>query len=110
MPGAEKAPDKTMAQRAANALLKPKVAQKSADVGLFGDEMNQSDLLDFAAKKPIEKGPFQIVRDATGSVVGSAATRAEAEAIARDLPYPPYRVEPVGEKKPAPPKDAFDDI
>ncbi|WP_136626623.1 LPD38 domain-containing protein [Bradyrhizobium macuxiense] len=46
IPGAEKASGKTMTQRGANAPLKPKVAQKPADTGLFGDEKNQVDLLD----------------------------------------------------------------
>ena len=52
IPGAEKASDKTMAQRGADAGLKPKVAQKSADVGLFGDERNQTDMFSTPAKKP----------------------------------------------------------
>lgn len=52
LPGAEKAPDAALAQRAAAAPLKPKVAQKSADDGLFGDGHKQTDLLDMVAKKP----------------------------------------------------------
>lgn len=52
MPGAEKASDGTMAKRAAAAPLKPKVAQKQADDGLFGGGHKQTDLLDMAAKKP----------------------------------------------------------
>lgn len=35
-----------LAQRKANAPLKPKVAQVACDVGLFGDDMLQSDLID----------------------------------------------------------------
>lgn len=42
--GAERASEATMAQRAANAPLKPKTAQKPCDVGLFGDEANQEEL------------------------------------------------------------------
>lgn len=52
IPGAEKASDKTMAQRGAEAPLKPKANQKPADIGLFGDEKDQTDLLDTLAKKP----------------------------------------------------------
>lgn len=36
----------SLAQRKADAPLKPKVAQVSCDVGLFGDSMLQSDLVD----------------------------------------------------------------
>jgi hypothetical protein len=50
IPGAERATDATMAQRGADAALKPKVAQKEPG-GLFSDEQNQGDLLDLA-KKP----------------------------------------------------------
>ncbi|MET4187627.1 hypothetical protein ABIB86_000424 [Bradyrhizobium sp. JR1.7] len=52
IPGAEKAADKTMAQRGADAPLKPKANQKAADDGLFGDGHKQTDLLDMVAKKP----------------------------------------------------------
>lgn len=52
--GAEKASDKTMAQRGAAAPLKPKVAQKGADVGLFGDERNQTDMFSTPPKKAPE--------------------------------------------------------
>lgn len=45
LPGAEQASQKTMAQRAADAPLKPKKAQKlSMDEGLFGDEKDQGAL------------------------------------------------------------------
>lgn len=47
IPGAERASDKTMAQRAADAPLKPKAPQKDPG-GLFSDEMDQRDLLDFS--------------------------------------------------------------
>jgi hypothetical protein len=47
IPGAERASDKTMAQRKADAPLKPSVAQKDAG-GLFSDEMDQKDLLDLS--------------------------------------------------------------
>ncbi len=46
IPGAERASDATMAQRKADAPLKPKVAQKDAG-GLFSDDALQADLLDF---------------------------------------------------------------
>lgn len=57
IPGAERASDATMAQRGANAALKPKVAQKNAG-GLFSDERDQGDLLD-VAKKPEAPGKLQ---------------------------------------------------
>lgn len=43
LPGAERATDATMAQRRANAPLKPSKPQSACDVGLFGDEQNQKD-------------------------------------------------------------------
>jgi len=63
MPGAEKASEATMAKRAAAAPLKPKVAQKAADIGLFGDEMNQADLMDMVAKAPPKKDEFDDIFD-----------------------------------------------
>lgn len=47
IPGAERATDADMAQRKADAPLKPKVAQKDAG-GLFSDAMDQKDLLDLS--------------------------------------------------------------
>lgn len=44
LPGAEKASDATMAQRRADAPLKPKKAQRPCDAGLFSDEKNQISL------------------------------------------------------------------
>ena len=46
LPGAERIGQGEQAQRAADRGLKPKVAQKAADEGLFGDSMDQADLLD----------------------------------------------------------------
>jgi hypothetical protein len=46
LPGAEKIGHGEQAQRAADKGLKPTKAQKPADDGLFGDSMNQRDLLD----------------------------------------------------------------
>ena len=40
IPGAEKVSDAEIAKRRARALLKPKVGQKPADEGLFGDGAN----------------------------------------------------------------------
>lgn len=48
IPGAERATDADMAQRKADAPLKPKVAQKDVG-GLFSDAMDQKDLLDLSA-------------------------------------------------------------
>lgn len=44
LPGAERASDATMAQRQANAPLKPKAAQRPCDDGLFSDQRNQQEL------------------------------------------------------------------
>ncbi len=63
IPGAEKASDATMAQRGANARLKPKAPQKAADTGLFGDEKNQTDLLDAINKPAAPKDVFDDVFD-----------------------------------------------
>ncbi|MFA5951549.1 MAG: LPD38 domain-containing protein [Hyphomicrobium sp.] len=52
LPGAEKIGDGEQAQRAADKPLKPKVAQKPADDGLFGDEKDQTDLLDVKPQEP----------------------------------------------------------
>ena len=46
LPGAEKITSAEQAQRAANEPLKPTVEQKPMDIGLFGDEAQQTDLLD----------------------------------------------------------------
>ena len=48
MPGAEKVSDAEVAKRKAVEPLKPKVGQKPADEGLFGDEANQTDFVDLA--------------------------------------------------------------
>jgi hypothetical protein len=58
IPGAERASDATMAQRGADAALKPKVAQKEP-TGLFSDERNQGDLLDLAKKPEVTAEPAQ---------------------------------------------------
>ena len=47
IPGAEKVSDAEVAKRKAGEPLKPRVAQKPADEGLFGDG---TDLVDLAAK------------------------------------------------------------
>ena len=54
IPGAEQR-EGEMLQRRANAPLKPKVAQKGMDFGMFGDESKQQDL--FSAPKPKEQVP-----------------------------------------------------
>jgi RNase P/RNase MRP subunit p29 len=48
IPGAERASDATMAQRGADAALKPKTAQKEPG-GLFSDDLAQKDLLDYSS-------------------------------------------------------------
>jgi len=50
IPGAEKVSEAEVAKRKAGEPLKPKVGQKPADEGFFGDEANQTDLVDLAAK------------------------------------------------------------
>ena len=44
IPGAERASDKTLAQRKADAPLRPKAYQRPCDAGLFGDTKNQTSL------------------------------------------------------------------
>jgi hypothetical protein len=44
LPGAEHATDAAMAQRRANAALKPKAIQRPCDDGLFSDDAKQQDL------------------------------------------------------------------
>jgi hypothetical protein len=55
IPGAEKVSDAEVAKRKAGEPLKPKVRQKPADEGLFGDEANQTDLVDLAARPKAAK-------------------------------------------------------
>ena len=50
IPGAEKISDAEVAKRKAAEPLKPKLGQKPADEGLFGDWAYQTDLVDLAAK------------------------------------------------------------
>lgn len=44
LPGAERATGATMAQRKADAPLRPKANQRPCDAGLFSDEKNQTSL------------------------------------------------------------------
>src|SRR5262249_54017310 len=55
LPGAEQIGQGEQAQRAADRRLKPKVAQKPPDEGLFGDDSRQTDLLDLNRAR--ESGP-----------------------------------------------------
>lgn len=52
IPGAEQIGQGEQAQRAADKPLKAKVAQKPLDIGMFGDESKQTDLMDLAQKSP----------------------------------------------------------
>lgn len=54
IPGAEKASDATMAQRGADAALKPAADQKPADEGLFGSSADQADLVDRLRAAPAD--------------------------------------------------------
>lgn len=44
LPGAERATEATVAQRRANAPLKPKAIQRPCDAGLFSDQSQQTEL------------------------------------------------------------------
>ena len=55
LPGAEKISQAEQAKRKAAQPLKPKAEQKPMDVGMFGDESKQLDLVDETRKKP--RGP-----------------------------------------------------
>jgi hypothetical protein len=50
IPGAEKVSDAEVAKRKAGEPLKPKVGQKPANEGLFGDRAYHSDLVDLAGR------------------------------------------------------------
>ena len=50
IPGAEKVSDAEIAKRRAGESLKPKVGQKPANEGLFGDRAIQIDLVDLVGK------------------------------------------------------------
>ena len=52
IPGAVKISGAEVAKRKAGEPLKPKAEQKPADEGLFGDEANQTDLIDLARVAP----------------------------------------------------------
>ena len=52
LPGAERISDASLAQRRADAPLKPKADQKAADIGLFSDDSKQTDLLDMVKAAP----------------------------------------------------------
>jgi hypothetical protein len=90
IPGAEQAPSATMAKRAAAAPLKPKVAQKGTDFGLFGDESKQSDMMDMLAKAPPPKGGSMSLDDVSkglGALFGKKPGLSEAEAPFSDDTY-----------------------
>jgi hypothetical protein len=55
IPGAEKVSDAEVAKRKAREPLKPRVGQKPADEGLFGDWANQTDLVDLAGRSKAAK-------------------------------------------------------
>ena len=55
IPGAKKVSDAEIAKRKAGEPLKPKVGQKPANEGLFGDEANQTDLVDLAGRQKVAK-------------------------------------------------------
>jgi hypothetical protein len=61
--GAEKVSDAEVAKRKAGEPLKPRVGQKPADEGLFGDWANQTDLVDLAGRP---KGRQNLARSERG--------------------------------------------
>ena len=56
IPGAGRASDATMAQRGADAPMRPTAPQKGMETGLFGDSMNQRDMFDLPLARTPE--PF----------------------------------------------------
>jgi len=52
IPGAEKVSDAEVAKRKAGEPLKPKVRQKPADEGLFGDQANTLPLFEWLPRTP----------------------------------------------------------
>jgi len=54
LPGAEQVTQADLAQRRANAPLRPAKPQKACDVGLFSDEANQLDLVEMFQDYPDE--------------------------------------------------------
>jgi hypothetical protein len=85
LPGAEKASDGTMAKRAAAAPLKPKVAQKAADDGLFGDGHKQTDLLDMAAAPPKQPKAPAPPKDAFDDIFDQAIDAEFAPKVSLDI-------------------------
>jgi hypothetical protein len=73
LPGAERISEAELAQRRANEALKPTVAQKPMDVGLFGDEKGQKELFQRDQTAP----PFY-------SAVGRAVETAKQEKASAD--------------------------
>jgi hypothetical protein len=67
LPGAEQAGQGEMAQRGANAPLRPGVAQEPADIGLFGDERKQTEFF--------QQGPAEPFYSAVGRAVESSTTQ-----------------------------------
>lgn len=70
IPGAEQVSDAELAQVKADEKLKPKVGQKAADEGLFGDSHQQADLVDMARHPKGEEPKAE---------EGDGGTKAEAE-------------------------------
>lgn len=85
IPGAEPISDSNLAQRRADQPLKPKLPQKAADDGLFGDDSRQGDLVDLA-RKPAEprrdeaqQQVNQVVRSKEWKQVFGSTTNVNAE-------------------------------
>lgn len=97
LPGAERIGQGEQAQRAADKPLKPKVAQKPADDGLFSDEKDQTDLLDVKPKETIEQGSVPKIDDdvkaAFDDIFGEEEAPAKAPAAPRTSRTPRTKTE-----------------
>jgi hypothetical protein len=75
LPGTEPIADAELAKRRAEQPLKPDAPQESCDIGLFGDEAAQTDLMDLAYKRLKKWAAERQSRDpATGSPEGPRGT------------------------------------
>jgi N12 class adenine-specific DNA methylase len=87
LPGTERIGHGEQAQRKSDERLKPKVAQKPADDGLFGDSMDQADLLDAAKPQGIEASLQGREPETYRQVMQSGSPKEAAELFARAENY-----------------------
>lgn len=79
IPGAERARDADIAQRRADAPLRPKRDQKAADIGLFSDEEEQTDFF-----QPVQ-GPKEQAKATNSDVSAGEAAKSAATNVAKGL-------------------------